>query len=502
MVFLQVGALATTMYVTRKLSTAEYGLIPLLNSLVLLLVVFVGLGLPSSVARFLAAQESKANQRAILLRAFVGGVPWMVFSIICVFLLFPFIAGFLGEPRLVELKWVFIGILILELVRLYIEKVCHGTGNMSISASFSGWASISVVIVTIPALLEAPTALMAFLAKIVALAIPSIRAVWSIKRALQDNNSSLIDDLPSIKEMMKYGFPLAIISLSGFGFVQMDILLLAYFNDTSIVGLYSVGVLLLVKLTALSKAIGFGISPLYAKYDNKLERENYFILGLKYTLIITIPLAVFLTVEGGEVMALLFGGQYFQAVEALSVLCLYFLMSSVLAIASPVLDFGGKAKIRAYGAFAGALVNLFLNVLLIPRYGAVGAAIATVCGYSILFGFTIKALKTLMPIGLLLNPKLLKLVLLFGPVLLLTMKIVDTFNEDIIQWIMTSLNDVISQWDNSEIKKDLLLIINSYEIKNVSFGVNLFLLIFAYPSALYWFGIISHTEIVSVRRRF
>jgi len=502
MVFLQVGALVTTMYVTRMLSTTEYGFIPLVNSLVLLLVVFVGLGIPSSVARFLAAQDSKANQKALLVRALVGSAPWVMFSCICVLLLFPYIAEILDEPRLAELKWVFICILILELVRLFIEKVCHGTGNMRVSASFSGWASISVVIVTVPVVWHTQTALMAFLAKVVALAIPSIRAVWALNKVLTDNRASTNTDLPDIKEIMKYGLPLAVISLSGFGFVQMDILLLAYFHNTSIVGLYSVGVLLLVKLITLSKAIGFGISPLYAKKEsNKVEQASYFILGLKYALIVAIPVAVFLAIEGGTVMAFLFGKQYSQAADTVSILCIYFIMSSMLAVASPVLDFGGKAKIRAYGAFAGALVNILLNVLLIPHYGATGAAFATVCGYSILFGVTFKAIKGLIPLDLLMNSELLKLLLLVGPCLLLMTISINMYHKAALIWIVLNLNDAILLQINSLLNKDVLLLINPLSNKNLSFWVNLFFLIWAYPAALYWFGIISKAEFIGIKQR-
>lgn len=502
MVFLQVGALATTMYVTRMMSTTEYGFIPLVNSLVLLLVVFVGLGLPSSVARFLAAQDSKVNQRVVLVRALAGGAPWITFSTICIILLFPFITEILGEPRLAELQWVFIFVLILELVRLFLEKVCHGTGNMRISANFSGWASLFVVIITVPAVWHTPTALMAFFAKIIALIIPSIRAAWALKRALEGNNLGLVnDELPCFKEMMGYGLPLAVISLSGFGFVQMDILLLAYYKDTSIVGLYSVGVLLLVKLTALSRAIGFGISPSYAEQNNnKLEQASYFIFGLKYALIVAIPLAIFLAVEGGTVMALLFGGQYFQAADALSILCIYFIMSSVLAVASPVLDFGGKAKVRAYGAFSGALVNLLLNVLLIPRYGAVGAAIATVCGYGILFGVTFKALRGLISVSLLRSSALLKLVVLVGPGLLGAMLLVNILDVVALIRIFLSLNDGVLLWADSIFNEYVLFWVNSLSNEYVSFWINFCLLVLAYPSAIYWFGIISKTEFIGIKR--
>lgn len=469
MVFLQVGTLVTTMYITRMLSIAEYGLIPLINSLVVLLVVFVGLGLPGSLARFLAAQDTKYQQKDLVVKALIGGLPWMSVAIVCVFISFPLIVELLNAPNLLELQWVFIFILMLELFRLFIEKICHGTGTMRISATFSGWASLSIVIVTVPALLHTSTAIMALSAKAIALLIPSIRATLSLKRALTETNLKSSNELvssnklPNSGEMIKYGFPLAVISLSGFGFVQLDMLFLAYYVDTTTVGLYSVGVLILVKLTALSKSIGFGISPFYARGDNEGEQDNYYLIGLKYVLIVAIPLAIYLAIEGASVMAFLFGGHYSKSGDSLTILCFYFIMSSILAVTSPVLDFGGKAKARAYGAIAGALVNLILNIILIPHYGAVGAAIATVCGYSVLFGVTVKTASKIVSVNVWKNSSIFKLTVFIGPGLLMLMLFVKYYSE------------------------------------NISLWVNGILLVLAYPFSLYIFDVIKKSEYVLVR---
>jgi len=465
MLFLQVGALAVAMYITRMLSAAEYGLIPLINSLVILLVVFVGLGLPGSMARFLASQDTKRNQKLLVIRALIGAAPWVIFSTIIIVMLFPYIVRFLNEPGLLELKWLFVCVLFLELFRLFLEKACHGTRNMRISASFSGWASLSVVIVTVPVVWHDASAYMVFTAKIFALLVPSVRAAWSLRKVLTDDSSVLAEQLPDIKEMMRYGLPLAVISLSGFGFVQLDMLLLAYYGNSATVGFYSVGVLLLIKLIELSKVIGFGVSPFYAKKNgDEIERATYFITGMRYALIVAAPLAILIAIEADSILGYMFGSTYAQAGDSMVVLSAYFIMASVLAIASPVLDFGGKAKIRAYGAIVGALTNLILNIVLIPRYGAVGAAIATVCGYSILFIVTISNVFNIIPLEALKNKSLLRLITFVAPLILISMIVIKLVQDE------TSLLG------------------------------NLLFLMIVYPVLLYWSGVVTKSEIDLVRR--
>ena len=424
-VFLQAGALITTMYLTRVLLVSEYALIPLLNSFALLLVIFIGFGLPASLARFLAAQNSRVNQRKLLFNALSVSLPIILIMTILVYLIFPILVSILGVEELLHLNWVFVCILILELIRVFIEKICHGTGNMKISASFSAWASISVVMVTVPSVWYSPTAFVAVLAKVIALLLPTFRACLSLNKVFKEDSIADDNPLPTTKSVISYGFPLAAISLSGFGFVQLDILLLAYYDNVNIVGIYSVGVMLLVRMVSMSRSIGFGVSPAFAMSDiDNRQRSLLFMKGLKYALIFSVPIAIYIGTESSAVMGGLFGSKYANSGYLMPVLCVYFLMASMLAIASPALDFSGKAKVRAYGAIAGACVNLVFNILLIPKYGGLGAAVATVFGYSVLFFITLSSVFTSLDKRAIRDIQITRLLLFVLPVLLVLVLII------------------------------------------------------------------------------
>ncbi|MFK7888587.1 MAG: oligosaccharide flippase family protein, partial [Gammaproteobacteria bacterium] len=97
--FIQAGAFVTTMVVTRMLSLSEYGLIPLVNSLVLLLAVVLGLGLPASLARSLAAQPTVNHQRQLLRKTGLKAAPLVGVVALAVFIAYPSIAALVDEPR-------------------------------------------------------------------------------------------------------------------------------------------------------------------------------------------------------------------------------------------------------------------------------------------------------------------------------------------------------------------------------------------------------------------
>lgn len=440
-IFLQAGALLTTMCITRLLPTSEYGLLPLINSLVLFSIILLGLGLPGSLGRYLASQDSVTDKKVLLERTLVSMVPWFFIAIVSLIVIFPLLVDFLGKPQLLELKWFYIAILSFELFRVFIEKICHGTQYMHISASFSGWSMLSVFIVTVPFAWISPTAVTVLSAKIVALVIPMIRVFLSVRKIFDENGVvGSSGKIPQVKEVIRYGIPLAAILIADFGFIQADILFLGYFSDISTVSLYAVGVFLLVKLTALSRAIGFGLAPIYANKDKAdLGETNYFLYGLKYALMVALPLAIFLGVNGDSVMVLVFGAQYEGAGETVVILSIYFIMASTLAVINPILDFSGKARARAYASLIGAAINVILNFLLIPRYGAIGAAIATICGYAVLFSITAIIASKLGTTNIWKNYAIMRLVFFIGPLLFISMSLVKYVFRDTTMWLNLAL---------------------------------------------------------------
>ena len=58
---------------------------------------------------------------------------------------------------------------------------------------------------------------------------------------------------------------------------------------------------------------------------------------------------------------------------------------SLLAVVDPILDFSGKASVRAKGVILGSLVNVGLDMLWVPVHHMWGAAYATLIGYGVFF---------------------------------------------------------------------------------------------------------------------
>lgn len=101
----------------------------------------------------------------------------------------------------------------------------------------------------------------------------------------------------------------------------------------------------------------------------------------RYTLVFTLLLAIGIASVGAEFVQLYFGAGFADAVTPLLLL-----LPGVIgfAVARPIFAVGqGKGELRSLilATGAAATINLVLNVVLIPRYGMNGAAVATSVGY-------------------------------------------------------------------------------------------------------------------------
>jgi len=95
-------------------------------------------------------------------------------------------------------------------------------------------------------------------------------------------------------------------------------------------------------------------------------------------LLISIPIALF----GKFAINLLYGNAYLPAAPALYALLLGIVIYPIFKFISVDLAAKNKLGISILASLIGVAINLFANLILIPKYGIVGAGIATSISYS------------------------------------------------------------------------------------------------------------------------
>lgn len=160
---------------------------------------------------------------------------------------------------------------------------------------------------------------------------------------------------------------------------QSDRVMIRYFCGNTEVGYYSAAVFISGMTSFVFGAIitSFRTAIFEAKAGSKTEYESCIIklYGIVIYLAVLQSMAVFLFSK--LVVGILYGREYLPAIPILWAVVWYTVFSYIGAVNEVWILAEDKQKYLFSTKCFGVLLNLFLNLVLIPRYHGIGAAVAT-----------------------------------------------------------------------------------------------------------------------------
>jgi O-antigen/teichoic acid export membrane protein len=183
--------------------------------------------------------------------------------------------------------------------------------------------------------------------------------------------------IPYLKESLIFGLKGHVSNVLTFLSYRVDIFLIAYFLDDISVGVYSIAVLLVERVWLIPQAVSSVLFARVANLKTDIEKTNFTAFASRNTLFLTFITGSGLAVVSPFLIKFLFGIDFVESVVPF----LYMIPGVVLFSLSKVLanDFTGRGfpEINSYVALVVAFINIALNIILIPKIGLVGAALAT-----------------------------------------------------------------------------------------------------------------------------
>lgn len=168
-------------------------------------------------------------------------------------------------------------------------------------------------------------------------------------------------------------------------YMRIDQVMIKEMLDSEAVGQYAAAVRLSEAWYFIPMVIASSLFPAIINAKKVNEELYYARLQNLYDLMVwmAIAIAIPMTFMSDWVVNLLYGEQYNQAGSVLMI----HIWAGVFVFLSVANDkwfyVENKAKLLTFKVLTGALSNILLNALLIPLYGIIGAAIATIISYSI-----------------------------------------------------------------------------------------------------------------------
>jgi len=192
-------------------------------------------------------------------------------------------------------------------------------------------------------------------------------------------------DRPLLREMNRFGMPLVPSALFLWVLNFSDRFFLVKLAGPREVGLYSIGVRMASAIILLLAAFRTAWPAFAYSIQDDREAKRAYSFVLTYIVLITSWMALGLGVLAPWLVKLLTTEQFYSAERVVAPLA--FAAAAFGAYIVVVIGIGRARKTRSNWLITGAaaVFNVVLNLLLIPPYGMIGAAIATIGAYAVLF---------------------------------------------------------------------------------------------------------------------
>lgn len=181
------------------------------------------------------------------------------------------------------------------------------------------------------------------------------------------------------KKILTYSLPIMFTMILGTLLHWMDIIMLGYFTNLETVGLYHPA----VRIAGLQQSILIAFAGIYAPMFSKYYAQNNIIgmhhiykLVTRWILTLVTPIFILIFLFSTKIM-LLFGADFIQSSEVLIILAIGTSIFAIFGVSSTALVVSGYQKLNLINALSATIINICLNIILIPKYGIMGAAWAT-----------------------------------------------------------------------------------------------------------------------------
>ena len=188
------------------------------------------------------------------------------------------------------------------------------------------------------------------------------------------------------KSTIKIALPLGMLSIFGLIYVRIDTIMLSVMKGDAVVGWYNAAYGLVLAFKPIPQLFMNALFPLMSGYfvSSKDSLKKVYEHTFKYLFILGLPLAVGITLLADKIILLFYGQQFYPSIIALRILAWDIPLVFLYVCSAFILASIDKQNQMAVIAGCAALINVTLNLFLIPSFSYVGAAVATIVTETVL----------------------------------------------------------------------------------------------------------------------
>lgn len=369
--------------IVRLLSKQEYGVLSYIENLYSYAYVIAGLGLSNALLRYVILAKSPEKKYKYFNFCTKNG---FFFNLLLVTLVM-IINTFYNHPAEFTNARLLLWILILELPLQHIidDILLMERGNFSNFrfTYFSLFSSVAIILTRIVSALLfgiygviLTQVIVYFLICLFFLKLTTKKYKQDIKEIQFSKSEKVNIFLYSIQYMITNGLWTI--------FMLNDTYLLGKLTESAaVLADYRVAYVIPAAISIFSNAIGTYISPYFVKNENNLKWvKKYFLLTFLFTAIFIGILTLGVGILGKPLISIIYGDNYLNIVPLMRLLLLSAFINCGLRYTSAnLLASMGQIKYNMIISILGMVLQISLDLILIPEFDAYGAAITSIISY-------------------------------------------------------------------------------------------------------------------------
>jgi len=374
-------------YATNVLGAVNFGRYSFAFAFAFLFSIFADLGLTLIVQREVARNKSLAGKYIGTIIVLKGLFISILVVLITILLL---VIGYRSEYFIV---------ILIACTSIFLDSVSTSIRSLFISyeiMEYDAALKIFQVVVTVALgfyVLAQGWGLLAFVT--VFLMVSIILLIFSVVLVRRFIRLDIKVDVELWKILLKKALPVSVAAVFGVIYFRTDTLMLSWIVGDVSVGIYNAAFQIIGALLFIPGVFCTALLPLLSVHFHESKRafNRILRLALKYLFAIALPIAVGISLLSWRIVSFLYTAEYAKSALALQIIVWggFFLFFGYLFYNTLVAMNLEKKIMRIAGS--GAVINVVLNLLLIPYFDYVGAAVATVATQLLMIFIYIRTIR-------------------------------------------------------------------------------------------------------------
>jgi len=373
-----VMGLAGSILLARYLGPELMGEYSFVTWLIGIMGILIGIGFPNTVTKFIAELiGSRDKDSAQMLYARLLQVQFILVLLITIILMSMF------YPKLSLEKREYYFFAFLSLIPLcmstFLTAAFHGVQNFKVTSIIGSFINLFQLVLII-LFIHLDLGLKGLIAIIFISGIIQTLMLWKcIGHTFYIPKSFKIPKELSNK-VIRYTFNIYwVTALSMIVWQKSELFFLKVYSELEEIAYYSIAFNIAMIMTGFTALFSTVIFPVLSSYYGAGDREgiqNVYNKSIKAILIFYLPICIIVIVVAKPMVSVMYSSQFLAVSPLLIILMASSIFSAVGILFANLLLAVNRADIQAKYVSLIALTNIILDFILIPRYGATGAALA------------------------------------------------------------------------------------------------------------------------------